>query len=157
MDDGRWDHIRESTPKPLLTLSEWLPLIDPDRGDSDFGPVCKALYDRVENFEKNKKRLQAYKQAVQTLQTVMPVLNSTSGHLNILVAWPVMVSWDYVDLIALRQEVALVILAYFGALVYLFRADWVFQDGGQFLIESTTQYLGPTWQEWLEWPRKAMA
>lgn len=69
----------------------------------------------------------------------MTVLDSTPGHLNILVAWPVMVSRDYVDLI------------------YPCLADWVFQDGSQFQIESITQYLGPTWHEWLEWPRKTMA
>jgi hypothetical protein len=145
MDEGRWDNLRESTFKTLLTLSEWLPPKACDCGDSDFGPACKALYERVEGAEKNKKRIQAYRQAIQALQAVMTMLDTTPGHLNILVAWPVTLSRDYVDLIASRQEAALVILAYYGALIDPYSADWVFQDGSQFLIESITQYLGPAW------------
>jgi hypothetical protein len=43
MDEGRWDHLRDSKFKPLLTLSEWLPPKNQDRGDSDFGPVYKKI------------------------------------------------------------------------------------------------------------------
>jgi hypothetical protein len=78
----------------------------------------------------------------------------TSRNLSIhaLVAWPVLVPREYVKLLAALQGEALVILAHYGALIHPFREKWMFQDGGEFLIKSILQYLGPSWQEWLGWP-----
>lgn len=149
--EGRWEYLRETKLKPILTFDEKLPSMD-----SAFGPVCGALYERIQGAEKDEARLKIYRQTIQALQAVMTALDSKYERLDALVAWPVMVSPKYVDLIASRQGEALVILAYYGALVHPSRGHWVFQDGGQFLIESVTQYLGHAWSEWLEWPWKAL-
>ena len=87
----------------------------------------------------------------------MRAIDLNSGRFDALVAWPVMVSPSYVDLLASHQGEALVILAYYGALIHPCRDHWVFQDGGNFLISSVTEFLGPPWHEWLEWPRQALA
>jgi hypothetical protein len=60
MAEGRWDYVRGSKFTPLLTLSEWLPPMACVRGDSDLGPACKGLYERIEGCEGNKNMLQAY-------------------------------------------------------------------------------------------------
>jgi hypothetical protein len=124
--------------------------------DSKFGPVCETLYQRVEGSEKSEARLKVYRQSIQALQMVMTALDSEKERLGALVAWPVIIPPNYVDLVASHQGEALVILAYYGALIHPSRNEWVFQDGGQFLIESVTQYLGPAWHDWLEWPWKAL-
>ncbi|CEJ60490.1 Putative Sterol uptake control protein 2 [Penicillium brasilianum] len=149
--EGRWEYLQETSIKPFLTMSERLPPMD-----SKFGPVCESLYQRIEGSEKSEARLKVYRQTIQALQMVMTALDSEKERLGALVAWPVIVSPDYVDLVASHQGEALVILAYYGALIHPSRNHWVFQDGGQFLIESVTQYLGPAWHDWLEWPWKAL-
>lgn len=149
--EGRWEYLRETKLKPLLTFSERLPDMN-----SDFGLVCGALYERIQSSEKDEARLKAYRLTIQALHVVMTALESENGQLDALVAWPVMISPEYVDLVALHQGEALVILAYYGALIHPSRNLWIFQDGGRFLIESVTQFLGPAWHEWLEWPRKAL-
>ncbi|KAF3395809.1 hypothetical protein F1880_007088 [Penicillium rolfsii] len=149
--EGRWEYLRETKLKPVLTFSEWLPDMN-----SDLGPVCGALYERIQSSEKDEARLKAYRMTVQALHVVMVALDSGKGELDALVAWPVIISPQYVDLVASHQGEALVILAYYGALIHPSRDHWVFQDGGRFLIESVTQFLGPAWHEWLEWPRKAL-
>jgi hypothetical protein len=151
--EGRWGILRETKLKPLLAFSELLPPIE-----SDLGPVCEALFERIEATEKDEARLNVFRQTIQALQLVMAAIDFKKEHLRVhaLVAWPVMVSPKYVDLVASNQGEALVILAHYGALVHSCRDSWVFQDGGQFLIESITQFLGPPWREWLEWPWKAL-
>lgn len=150
--EGRWEYLQETQLKPVLTFGERLPDMD-----SDFGPVCGALYERIQSSEKDEAKLKAYRLTIQALHVVMTALDSENGQLEALVAWPVMISPEYVDLVASHQGEALVILAYYGALIHPSRDHWVFQDGGRFLIESVTQFLGPTWHEWLEWPWKALA
>lgn len=150
--EGRWEYLQETNLKPLLTFGKRLPSMD-----SEFGPICGALYDRIQGTEKDEARLKVYRQTIQALQVVITALDYKEKRLDALVAWPVMISLKYADLVASHQGEALVILAYYGALIHPSRNDWVFQDGGQFLIESVTQYLGPAWHEWLEWPWKALA
>jgi hypothetical protein len=53
----------------------------------------------------------------------MTVLDSTPGHLSILVAWSVMVSREVHRSDRLHQEVALVVLAYYVARIYPYSAD----------------------------------
>lgn len=150
--EGRWEYLQETKLKPVLAFGERLPAMD-----SDFGPVCGALYERIQSSEKDEAKLKAYRLTIQALHAVMTALDSENGQLEALVAWPVMISPEYVDQVASHQGEALVILAYYGALIHPSRDHWVFQDGGRFLIESVTQFLGPTWYEWLEWPWKALA
>jgi hypothetical protein len=150
-DEGRWEYLQETKLKPVLNFGERLSDMD-----SDLGPVCGALYDRIRSSEKDEARLKAYHLTIQALHVVMTALESEDGRLNGLVAWPVMISPQYVDLVSSHQGEALVILAYYGALIHPSRDYWVFQDGGRFLIESVTQFLGPAWHEWLEWPWKAL-
>lgn len=151
--EGRWDFLRETKLKPFLTFGEQLPAVE-----SDLGPVCEALFERIEATEEDEARLNVYRQTIQALQLVMAAIDSKKERLRLhaLIAWPVMMSPKYVDLVGSHRGEALVILAYYGALIHPCRDNWVFQDGGQFLIESITQFLGPSWREWLEWPWKAL-
>lgn len=150
--EGRWEFLQETKLKPLLTFSERLSPMN-----ADLGSVCGSLLERIEGSEKDESRLKIYRQTIQALRVVMRAIDLNNGRLDALVAWPVMVSLNYVDLLASHQGEALVILAYYGALIYPCRDHWVFQDGGHFLISSVTESLGPSWHEWLEWPRQALA
>lgn len=150
--EGRWEFLQETKLKSLLTFGERLSPMN-----ADLGPVCGSLLERIEGSERDESRLKIYRQTIQALQVVMRAIDLNSGRLDALVAWPVMVSLDYVDLLASHQGEALVILAYYGALIHPFRDHWVFQDGGYFLISLVAESLGPSWHEWLEWPRQALA
>lgn len=73
-----------------------------------------------------------------------------------LVAWLVLVPREYIDMVSERKGEALVILAYFGALVNTHKEKWVFCDGGKYLVESIGQHLGAPWEEWLYWPYQTL-
>ena len=70
-----------------------------------------------------------------------------------VIAWPILISPEYIDLLMHGRPEALVVLAWYGALLHHFSELWVFGDGGRFLVESVGGYLGAEWEGWLEWPR----
>jgi hypothetical protein len=152
---GRWELLQQTALKPLFEFSERMPALD-----SSLGPVCGTLFNRIRALGLDEATVRRYEQAIQALQSVMTVVEEQDlrGHgIDALVAWPVLVPREYIDLVAERKGEALVILAYFGALVDTQRHKWVFCDGGRYLVDSISQYLGPMWGEWLEWPKQALA
>ncbi|KAL6831901.1 hypothetical protein V8C40DRAFT_285340 [Trichoderma camerunense] len=66
-------------------------------------------------------------------------------HPHITMAWPVLVSFDYLQMLKQRRPEALVVLAHWAVLLYRDREFWVFGDTGRFMIESASKYLGTYW------------
>jgi hypothetical protein len=150
---GRWKLLKQTTLKPLLELGERLP-----PADASLGLVCQSLLDRIAGLGHDDATTRTYQQAVQALQSVITVMDSQPGvnSLDALISWPVLVSRDYIDLLAQRKGEALVILAHFGALVDTLKHSWIFCDGGNYLVDSISRYLGSQWEEWLCWPRQSL-
>lgn len=152
---GRWGLLQKTALKPLFQFSKVMPPLD-----SCLGPVCEKLFNRIQALGLDEATFRGYEQAIQALQSIMTVLEQQKLRehcINGLVAWPILVPREYLDLVAARKGEALVILAYYGALVDTQRDMWVFCDGGRYLVDSISQYLGPRWEDWLEWPKKALA
>ncbi|KAJ6029891.1 uncharacterized protein N7446_001046 [Penicillium canescens] len=112
---GRWELLQQTGLKPLLELGERIPL-----SGKALGPVCQTLIGRIKGRSFDYPDTKAYEQAVQALQSVMTLMeNEPPGGncVDALVAWPVLVPREYIDMVSERKGEALVILAYFGALV----------------------------------------
>lgn len=75
---------------------------------------------------------------------------------HITLAWPIMISAEFVELLEQRQPISLVILAHWGVLLHKAREFWVFADAGRVLIEFMSGYLGIYWNEWMALPRKVL-
>ncbi|OQD71915.1 hypothetical protein PENPOL_c001G09688 [Penicillium polonicum] len=151
---GRWQLLQQTALKPMLDLGARIP-----SENESLGPVCHVLLDRIKGLGNNETTTKTYEQTIQALQSVITVIDSQVPGYNssgILIAWPILVPREYIDLVAQRKCEALVILAYFGALVDTHKHSWVFCDGGKYLVDSVTQYLGPQWEEWLHWPRQSL-
>jgi hypothetical protein len=71
------------------------------------------------------------------------------GDNNNTFAWPAIVSAEFVSLLASRTPVALIILAFYGRLLYRHRNVWFVSNTGQRLIESITLLVDPSWTPWL--------
>ncbi|RDK41018.1 hypothetical protein M752DRAFT_267338 [Aspergillus phoenicis ATCC 13157] len=56
--------------------------------------------------------------------------------IDALVAWPVLVPRDYIQMVLERKREALVIFAHYSALVDTHKNKWVFCDGGECLVSS---------------------
>lgn len=152
---GRWQLLQQTNLKPLLDLGNEIPSLD-----STLGPICQELSDRIKGLAFDDSTTNVYLQATGAVQSVISVMEGRAAGANnvdVLMAWSVLVPDGFVTLMSERQEVALVIFAYYGALIHKYRDQWVFCDGGEYLINSISEYLGSQWEEWLRWPRQSLA
>ncbi|KPA37749.1 sterol 3-beta-glucosyltransferase [Fusarium langsethiae] len=99
--------------------------------------------------------------ALQRMQWVLDLANhnpqSSSNRIQAALAWPVIISDDYIDALYLRHPEALAVLAFFLAFVYENRSFWVFEPCAGSLIEALANHLGPFWKEGLSWPLSKVA
>lgn len=68
------------------------------------------------------------------------------------VAWPGMVSVEYLRLLHHQHPVALIILAHYCVLIKRIERVWYLRGLGQNLLSSIHEVLPPKWRPWLEWP-----
>ena len=154
VSQGRWQFLQQTELKPLLELGDRIPSLD-----KTLGPVCQKLFDRIKCLALDDSVIRTYYLAVQAIQSVMTVIEGRApgaNSLDALVAWPVLVPREYIGLVTERRGEALVILAHYGALVNTHKQKWVFCDGGEYLVNSISQYLGFHWEEWLQWPHQIL-
>lgn len=96
-----------------------------------------------------------YQEAIGYIQAVMDTAKDGAKPApSTIIAWPALVSTEFVESLKLSRPEALVILAHYAVLLNLHADLWIFQDGGRFLIEAITRHLGPDWADWLEWPNQ---
>lgn len=147
-----WKALTESNLASILTRGQLIPdertavaretddiqhLLD----SSDLGPTTLAIYQNALNQLK----------ALFQLHNDHPT--DADEFAGLIIAFPVRVSIDYVELIVQRRPEALAILALFAALLHRHRHMWIIGEGGKYIIESISAYLGQYWQPWLAWPK----
>ncbi|OTB04465.1 hypothetical protein M426DRAFT_154851 [Hypoxylon sp. CI-4A] len=81
---------------------------------------------------------------------------SSPDSLHITMAWPVMISAEFIELLDQRQPVPLIVLAHWAMLLHFEREFWVFNGAGRIIIESLSRHLGPYWDDWLTAPKEAL-
>ncbi|KAI0506334.1 hypothetical protein F5B22DRAFT_456441 [Xylaria bambusicola] len=99
---------------------------------------------------------QACHDAVQALRWIFDqraVVPAPIGR-DLVLAWPVRISTEYLQLLRERLPEALVIMAYWAVLLHQERDFWVFGEGGRFLIEAISKYLGDYWAKWMAIPKQ---
>jgi hypothetical protein len=82
--------------------------------------------------------------------------SASRGNSHAIFAWSVIVGADYIDLLSCRQPEGLVILAHYAVPLHMRRDHWMLGDGGRYLIESISQFLGPVWETSLSWPNQCL-
>ncbi|EXJ80699.1 hypothetical protein A1O3_06983 [Capronia epimyces CBS 606.96] len=123
------------------------------------GSECDILQDLIDAAHLTPASLKAYRESIMHLQRVFDAQRAFPGNqtrLSIVFSWPVLVSPDYIDLLRHGHAEALVILAHYGVILHRGRDKWLIGDGGQFLIDTIGQRLGPDWQEWLRFPKTTL-
>ncbi|EEA21575.1 hypothetical protein TMatcc_009003 [Talaromyces marneffei ATCC 18224] len=159
---GHWDDLSQSPIGRSFVISRAVLGDQP----ATFGPTLTKLLGLIQSAKLGESLTKSYKLAIGNLQSIMNVCEvSTSTSISTpasvsaygaVIAWPVMVPIEYVDALGMRRPEALVILAYYAALLHLYQQLWMFGDGGRFLIESICDSLGVEWGDWLEWPMKIL-
>jgi hypothetical protein len=141
-------------------------------GRLGLGPGCAKLLGLVEGANLGNDLTKTYKQAIESLQTCLNVIEGTAGTpsgsesprqdtvhqhnaaINGVTTWPLLLDIEFGDLLEQGRPEALVILAHYGMLLHRFRGSWLFGDSAGFVVDGVTRFLGRGhgWEDWLEWP-----
>ncbi|KAI0897121.1 hypothetical protein F4806DRAFT_423325 [Annulohypoxylon nitens] len=149
-----WHVIRNSALNSILDVIEAVDKLNvPSEG------TCDALLNLLMMAEE-RLGSSSYKTCYDAVQILQWVFNQHAVlpepiNRHIVLAWPVRLSVDYLELLRSRQPEALVIMAYWAVLLHRGRDFWIFGQRGRFLIEAISCFLGPSWAEWLAWPRQS--
>lgn len=100
----------------------------------------------------------ACREAVQWLQWIVKQRRNLSKPLqtHVALAWPALISFEYLQMLRQRRPEALVILAHWAVFLHYDREFWMFGDSGRVLMESTSKYLGSYWDDWMAWPKSVL-
>lgn len=139
------------------------PISDLDQQDSQLaesGTGCDPLIAHLKAAQDSLGPIgySACHQAVEGLQWIIRQRRGLPKQLrtHVVMAWPVMISFDYLQMLRQRRPEALVILAHWAVFLYHDREFWVFRDSGRFLIELLSRYLGAYWDDLMRWPNEAL-
>lgn len=149
---GNWAHLKQSS---LSSVFEDCEASVTNNTGSD--PVFAHLLALIKRAKLGPAFTDTYAQAIDALQQAVGAgRNGSSGRIHGALFWPVVVPSEYIDMLVQRRPEALVLLAHFAVLLHSCRDMWVFGNGGRFIIECISQYLGSEWLEWMEWPIRCL-
>ncbi|KAK6504532.1 hypothetical protein TWF481_006473 [Arthrobotrys musiformis] len=153
-----WDIISKSKLRNVVSCMTEVERQDPQFAESP--TECDTLLAKIE-AARNSFDLATFRachEAVGWLQWVTRQRRCLKLPLRIhaVMAWPVLISFEYLQALRQRRPEALVILAHWAVFLHYHREFWVFGDSGRVLIESTTKYLGSYWEDWMAWPNLAI-
>ncbi|KAJ5628574.1 hypothetical protein N7490_010802 [Penicillium lividum] len=148
---GSWDYLRQTELAPFLNIADSL-----QEASNSALKEFENLLSLIKSVDMEESTSKAYHHAIISLQGVMAAAKTTSSSPSVIIAWPVIVSADYNDLLSRHQPEALVILAHYAVLLHSRRDHWIFGDGGRYIIESINIFLGPAWVTWLSWPNEIL-
>ncbi|KAJ6030984.1 hypothetical protein N7540_001716 [Penicillium herquei] len=152
--NGRWEFLRQTELAPLLNVAN---SFSQARASIEISNEFQRLIMLVESAELGESVTKTYHHAIMSLQGVTAAAMShsePSGNMHAIIAWPVIVGADFIDLLSSRRPEGLVILAHYAVLLHMRRDSWIAGDGGRYLIESISDFLGPAWETWLRWPKE---
>lgn len=144
-----WESLKETELKPIIDAA-------PPREENESSRVeCDDLKELIDRSDLGESSAAIYQDTIKDLRWVFTIVGQPGTQVDnpqMVFAWPTIIPIEYVRLLQQRRPEALVILAYFAALLHQHRHFWCFNDGGTFLVRSISDYLGPYWNTALAWP-----
>lgn len=150
-----WGLLRETELGPRLKLGSEL-MADRDVPGSD----CTVLRQLIDGAAIQPDIRETYRTSIIQLQRVFDAERAYPAEQfdsQMVSAWAIIVSSEYIKLLRQQAPEALVILAHYAVLLHRCRYSWLYGQGGRFLIESICTHLGAPWEDWLKYPRSALS
>ncbi|GAP91797.1 putative C6 finger domain-containing protein [Rosellinia necatrix] len=148
-----WHILRKSELSSIINLIEAADRVEPPSES-----ICDHLSSLLTTADDRLRpsSLQACHDSVKSLRWIFNqrVVLPTPVSRDVVLAWPVHMSTEYLQLLRERLPEALVIMAYWAILLHYERDFWVFGQAGRFLIEAISNYLGSAWDKWMVIPKE---
>jgi hypothetical protein len=146
---------------PLLMESEIQPILSRSANFTSREPVgndCQS----IKNLVKDAAGLawpekQACQRAIDYLQVGFDAVAETGEapvyRHQMIYSWTLLVTPEVNKLLARKQPEALIILAYYAVLLHHGRELWQVGRAGEYVLGLIDGYLGPNWDQWMQFPR----
>lgn len=151
--NGNWDEIRASSLEPLLSVPKWI-----ERNEkSGCGSETHRLRELLGTLpDQSNSSVQASLEALEYIQWMLDLKTrappSSGLRVHVTLAWPVVVSNEYVDCVYQHRPEALAVLAFFAAALHQHPGFWGFSKAGPRLVRLIVEHVGPFWSDALTWP-----
>lgn len=95
-----------------------------------------------------------YMSAIDELQNVFSAVQATNDRpaMSEAIGWPVLVDPRFLDLVKEGDQLALCVLAHYGAVLHSMNNVWFARGLGARLVKAVVQRVDLVWQEKLSWP-----
>ncbi|KAH7123154.1 hypothetical protein EDB81DRAFT_813599 [Dactylonectria macrodidyma] len=152
-----WDSILQSELKPLLYIIDWTDYAE----DRTPGLETADLKTFLESSDLAPSSVKACLNALKWVQWVLDMIAMEPSRFDLAVhatmAWPLVIPDEYVDSLYQHRPEALVVLAYYAAILHRYRQFWVFGYSGSSLIQSIGLHVGAYWADVLAWPQRSLS
>ncbi|KFY24188.1 hypothetical protein V491_02260 [Pseudogymnoascus sp. VKM F-3775] len=146
---GMFEWIRQSEIGPLFVdraVDRSIVLSD------DVIDALKLLEDRNQLTSKSESEKDTYTLAIQRLKEGFMVISSKDRENGMVLGWVIQIGQEYIAFLRSRQQMALVILAYYGVLLDGIRDTWWVMGWGRNLIQELNQVVDDEWKSLMVWP-----
>lgn len=97
---------------------------------------------------------ESYVLAIESLESSSKVPDTEGQDFGLVFEWPIRVSKEYILLLTARQSMALVILAYYAAILHELRDRWWTSGWGVKLVREIYLMLDDECKILMQWPLK---
>ncbi|CAM1510927.1 Fc.00g084400.m01.CDS01 [Cosmosporella sp. VM-42] len=149
-----WPLLMESELKEIMSWSSGFTSRSP-RG-SHCQPV-RELVDNAAGLDDEDKA--ACQKAIDYLQLGFDALTAEAGQHEgnrhqMIFTWTMLTPINYIRLLAAKRPEALIVLAYYAALLHHGRNFWQVLDSGVYILGLITDYLPSSLHHWLKYPQE---
>ena len=156
--DEFWTRICRTEPRSLFYIMDWIETSDTCSSVRETTLLRKHL---ESSPDRSTSSVQACLEALGWIQWVLnlkaTVADDSERRVHASIAWPLIVSEEYVESLHQHKQEALAVLAFFMATLHQKPHFWGFNNAGPQLVSEIAAHLGPLWEDALTWPREAVA
>ena len=143
------EYLNNTEIQPFLNV-----ILEAQKKITSPGNECAPLTRLINESDLGEASLSACHQAVEVLQWSFDLFQGLDEeeYPQSASAFSVRIGTGFADMLRKQRPEALVILAYYGVILYRCRSFWAFRGAGASIINLISKHLGSYWQDALAWP-----
>ncbi|KAJ5612220.1 hypothetical protein N7510_005414 [Penicillium lagena] len=150
-----WPQLMKSELEPILSASSRFTSRSP-RG-SDCEDISGLISDSQGLGDEDKEACQL---VIRNLQIGFDAVSTELGQgyrHYMIYTWLMLAPSRFISLLSAKKPEALILLAFYAALLHHGRQLWQVKNAGIFIFRMINEYLDPMWHHWLQYPRRIMS
>lgn len=151
-----WHNILHSDLQPLM----YTKVVSEKTEEEVSGEDTRHLREFLKSSSTSSTSTEACLSALDRIQWVLDITKQEPPKSDVgphaVMAWPLVIPDEYIEALYEHRPEALVVLAFYGAIIHRHREFWIFGHSGSFLIYLVARTVGSFWQYALAWPLQSL-